>query len=770
MKTYHLPLLLPLLLAACSHSDTVGTTRVPQPTAGIFQASTSTSTAKWLIELESDPTALSAQSIGEQQASFRAQATKQGIHYTELRSYHTLFNGFEVSVSDAEISRLSRLPGVKAVYPVETLTMPEPNSSLLNNSEETPETFTSKEVIGVNVLRKDLGLTGKNVKVAVIDSGLDFNHPAFKNGERIIAKVDFVGDNFGKEGAEPVRGDNPQDCFGHGTHVAGIIGGYDPKKTNADGESFSGVAPDVQLGIYRVLGCAGSTNSAILIDALEQAYLDHMQVVNISIGNSFNNWAAHPAAIVADRMIKKGMVVVASAGNSGTKGAFSMGGVGMGRNVISVASVDKKRRYISASLDKLDKNALPQPAPTNTISKFTSYGLSAELELKPNLSAPGGTILSTYPVIKNTGGYMEIDGTSQAAPHVTGLIALMLQGKPNLSPKEIRERLMNTASIREVSKAIDGKSLVEPAIHQGAGLINAVAAYTSPVSIHPTELSLRDSAHIPAPHKVITLKNTTDAPLVYMLQHRPAVTLSGTVSPESLDSVASITVNNEPLNEPRRITLPPNSETELNLVFTPPSNVPDWSQYSGFLEFSSSLNPTMSVPYAGITGDYLQVPSFGSIEYRKESVSTPVFTDPIEQKNYARDAAAPETMPDFTFENRLINPSVGAYQKDEPGLRIHFAHQIRTFKIDVLNEEGVVVRNVHTQHFVSRSCSNKSWHSTSSCSIHREYTWDGLLDNKTPAPAGIYQLRATALKPLGDENISTDTETYLSPKFRVIRP
>lgn len=96
--------------------------------------------------------------------------------------------------------------------------------------------YYAKGMTGADIAQNELGLTGKGVKVGVIDTGIDVDHPAFKG--RIVAGYDFVGDDYGKDSKYvPVPDDNPDDCNGHGTHVAGIVGG------NVAANNFKGVAP-----------------------------------------------------------------------------------------------------------------------------------------------------------------------------------------------------------------------------------------------------------------------------------------------------------------------------------------------------------------------------------------------------------------------------------------------------------------------------------------------------------------------------------------------
>ena len=164
-----------------------------------------------------------------------------------------------------------------------------------------------------------------------MDTGIDIDHPDLGGGgtnggttfpsARVIAGWDFVGDAFNADPASPAYNPvatpdaNPDDCGGHGSHVAGIVGARGAVK---------GVAPNVSFGAYRVFGCSGSTTADIMIAAMERALADGMDVLNMSIGSTYQ-WPEYPTAKAATRLVNKGVVVVASAGNSGTTGLYSTG-------------------------------------------------------------------------------------------------------------------------------------------------------------------------------------------------------------------------------------------------------------------------------------------------------------------------------------------------------------------------------------------------------------------------------------------------------------
>jgi subtilisin family serine protease len=148
------------------------------------------------------------------------------------------------------------------------------------------------QMTGVDEVHKRLKLTGKNVKVGIIDSGIDYKHPAFaasgategcfaRYGKNCRVKYgwDFVGDAYTSRNS-PKPDSDPMDCNGHGTHVAGIVGGnasnvkVGPKPV----VPWIGVAPDVVFGAYRIFGCTGQTTTDIILAAMEMAFNDGMDV------------------------------------------------------------------------------------------------------------------------------------------------------------------------------------------------------------------------------------------------------------------------------------------------------------------------------------------------------------------------------------------------------------------------------------------------------------------------------------------------------------
>ena len=299
----------------------------------------------WFVELSGAPTAdgNTLTAVQSEKAAFRKAAAAAGISYVERRSFDVLFNGLSIAIGSSERLKLSRLSGVKALYPVEIIQAPIVEKT---NAGAAPDLATAIAMTGADIAQNTLGLSGVGVKVAVMDTGIDFDHPDLGgNGVpgstpfpsvRVTHGYDFVGDAYNADPSSPSYNPVPtpdaipDDCNGHGTHVAGIIG--------ANGK-VRGVAPGVTFGAYRVFGCDGSTEDDIMLAAMERAQADGMQVLNMSIGEAYT-WRQSPTGRAGSRLVNAGMVVVASIGNSGDTGLYSAGAPGVGKNVIGVASFD----------------------------------------------------------------------------------------------------------------------------------------------------------------------------------------------------------------------------------------------------------------------------------------------------------------------------------------------------------------------------------------------------------------------------------------------
>ncbi len=380
----------------------------------------SESTALWFIELAGPPTSegSSPAELGREEAEFRSAAAAAGIGYTEGRRFRTLWNGLTVRSTGKAVAKLRALPGVLAVYPVASVKRKQIEAPPGNESD----LVTALGMTGADVAQAELGLTGRGVRVVVIDSGVDYDHPdlggCFGRGCRVSKGFDLVGDAFNADPASPTYNPvptpdpNPDDCDGHGTHVAGIIG--------ASG-TFKGVAPGVTFHAYRVFGCEGPTTADVMLEAMERAFDGGADVVNMSIGSALQ-WPQYPTAQAADRLVRRGVVVVASIGNEGALGLYAASAPGVGSNVIGVASFDNTHANLASFTVSPDGRRVgysgatgAPPTPTSGVFPLARTGTSTTTNDACAPLPPGSLAGRVALVRRGTCGFAVKAANAQAA-------------------------------------------------------------------------------------------------------------------------------------------------------------------------------------------------------------------------------------------------------------------------------------------------------------------------------------------------------------------
>jgi subtilisin len=259
------------------------------------------------------------------------------------------------------------------------------------------------------------GYTGKGVVVAVLDTGVDYNHQDLKNniwtnskeigGNGIDDDGDgYVDDVYGWNFAD--NNNNTTDTYGHGTHVAGTIAG----ENNNFG--VTGIAYDAKIMPVKVLGNDGSGTYSAIAQGIRYAVDRGANVINLSLGGDYPNSTLESAIEYAD---SKNVTVVMAAGNNGDP-APAYPARYANKHGIAVGAVDRNKNMASYS----------DRAGSDTISYVT---------------APGSSIYSTVPGDK----YATYSGTSMASPHVAGVVGLMLSANPNLTSAQIRQMITETA-------------------------------------------------------------------------------------------------------------------------------------------------------------------------------------------------------------------------------------------------------------------------------------------------------------------------------------
>lgn len=275
---------------------------------------------------------------------------------------------------------------------------------------------------GLQAIRANLtNLTGRGVKIAVLDTGVDTDHPDFAG--RIEATESFV------------PGETVEDGHGHGTHCIGTAAGpANPRQ----GPRY-GVAPEAQILAGKVLSNAGSGSDGQILAGMAWAVSRGARVISMSLGARVRPGELFPQTyeILAQRALERGTVIVAAAGNDSRR-PQDIQPVGRPANCPSILAV--------AALDKAI-------AP----SFFSNAGINGQGG-EINIAAPGRDVHSAAP----GGGYQQMSGTSMATPHVAGAVALLAQATPNASAAELMAGLKSGAF-----------PLTQPLRDVGAGLLQA---------------------------------------------------------------------------------------------------------------------------------------------------------------------------------------------------------------------------------------------------------------------------------------------------------
>jgi len=329
---------------------------------------------------------------------------------------------------------------------------------LLNNSTK---------IIEANKLW-GLGYNGSGIVIAILDTGIDKNHPdlddlddnPLTNDPKVIYEVSFVDYDY-----DGIPDEDPMDYHGHGTHCAGIAAGTG----EASGYTYVGVAPGAYLMNVKVLDSSGGGYWDWIISGIEYATFgpdgiantgDEADIISMSLGGAGS--PRDPVSMAVNNAWDYGIIVVVAAGNSGSQ-YYTVASPAGASKVITVGATDK----------------------SGNLASFSSRGPSIELRMKPDIVAPGVSIIAprannTYMGSVINDYYTSASGTSMATPHVAGASALLLQAFPTSSNNEIKVAIM--------SSAVD---LGYPSYAQGAGLLDVYAAYcflngtwnTVPVSV-----------------------------------------------------------------------------------------------------------------------------------------------------------------------------------------------------------------------------------------------------------------------------------------------
>ena len=379
-----------------------------------------------------------------------------------------------VSATKLQIRQIALLPHVRSVFANATVSLFDQESA---NLVAVPEAQADPDLRGA----APGNLTGQGTTIAVLDTGIDGTHPDVAYGGKLIGNVRLNGSIPGGVGFLPPSTvenvTNTDLVLGHGTFVASVAAGTG----QASGGVYAGIAPGAAL-----LGL--SAGDVFIVNMLEgfDYVLDHAQAMTIRVVNC--SWGSQgwfdpddPVNVATRALYDAGISVVFAAGNHGPS-PDTLNPYSVAPWVIGVGSTAKD----------------------GSTSSFSSRGIFEELLYHPTLTAPGEAIVAAKAgLIEQVGGvsgiadpsegqtvppqyqssYTVSSGTSFAAPHVAGTIALMLQAAPGLTPSQIRTILQKTAT----------PTVLKDRAEVGAGRLDAWAAIAS--AVHPYRTF---GAHIPA--------------------------------------------------------------------------------------------------------------------------------------------------------------------------------------------------------------------------------------------------------------------------------
>jgi len=556
------------------------------------------------------------------------------------REYSNTFTGFALSAPIGSMDAIRGVSGVQSAFiDRETQVSDDANddsddagsgSATTASRSQHPDNLSAQIMMHADKVTQK----GEGKVVAIIDTGVDMSHPAFSGALHGTPAIDSskgaaLARQVGKSGTyvsekfpfayDYADGDNDASPAGaHGTHVAGI--------TAANGDQIMGIAPDAQIIVAKVARSrGGGIPDSALLGALDDMADIKPDVVNMSLGRTAGMDSAADTlfAGVYEKLQNNGTIVDVAAGNEysaayGNKSgknlpyasdpdSSTLGEPSTFAPVVSVASIENARNGRGAY----------------KMSDFSSWGVSPDMRLKPEVTAPGGNIYSSVP----GGGYQYKSGTSMATPQITGVSAVVLervQNDPLFSSMSARQKadvvqnlIMGTAV--PVADPNAGSGAYYSPRKQGAGLVNVQAATTS--SVYPTVNGATDASRPKADlgdgtkgrHFDVPLHNLSGTAATYDLS---AQALSENIS-GGLFTGSSTDWNGKGVSvsfSNNSVTVPAKGEATVGIDVTPGSqfaqwvsaNAPSGTFLDGFVRFTARTNgqSDMTVPYLGFYGSW----------------------------------------------------------------------------------------------------------------------------------------------------------------------
>ncbi|KAJ5663887.1 hypothetical protein N7507_004618 [Penicillium longicatenatum] len=808
----------------------------------------------WLGALLALPLALAGKHGDAVPKSYIVEFSNPHILNLERDLSFALFHGGSFSLlgdtknEAAIVKKISSFSGIKSIAPVREAHLPARQVSVTHDASSTNHahrlsrrgvgySIGSNDVphrmTGVDKLREE-GYLGSGLRVAVVDSGVDYKHPALGG---LIA-------------AQP----NPY--------------------------NFTGVAPNVTLGHYKVASCAKSSSTDLIMEAFKMAYEAKADIITTSIGG-YSGWSEEPWGVLIQRIVQAGVPCMVAVGNDGQHGMFYASDGANGKGAIGVGAVNNlmapmllnKATYstrnstkefgwsisgdadfvngtyqlyplslntsvendgcqvLSSSTPDLSKkivlirrggcsfenkalNAVNAGAknilfynnapgtdqfsftkhgltgigmvPTGTgdervrlaaknttivlrmiskkyastifvnevnsqaggfMSDFTQWGPSNELAQLPSLAAPGGFMISTYPLA--LGGYAVESGTSMATPYFAGCIALLMEARGKTSPGVIQSLFSTNANPNVFNDGVSTYEWLDSVAQQGAGLINAYDAVHSKTIFNVSSISFNDTEHIAPVY--FSINNTGSENILYTIDQVGSGTVytladDGTTTPvffdsgdfmETLTEYASLTFSS------RLVSISPGQTAVVKVTATPPKGL-DATRipiYSGYVTLNGTNGDSFSISYLGAANSMRDVTILDT-KYGDNYLYSSASSTHVQANDLFTLPAPGTTGNNISYPIFKLSSSMGTSLLD----------------IDVKANNGTVLGSVpgYPKHFLSRSATGST-----------QVSWSGELADGTYVANGIYSLRVRALKIFGDLKNDADYDVVETPRFRI---
>ncbi|KAH6687185.1 subtilase [Plectosphaerella plurivora] len=510
-----------------------------------------------------------------------------------------VFAGALVETDDLDIDALPSLPGVVRAWPNERVELLAPIAKRqVQVGGGEADQHAVHWATGVEELH-ERGILGEGVKIGVVDTGIWYTHSAlggaFGPGHKVVGGYDLVGDNWVSGTAKNPDAD-PKDEQGHGTHVAGIIAG------DSSTTGWKGVAPAASLYAYKIFGPGDGTDQATVIEAFLRAYDDGMDIITASVGGR-GGFANNAWAVVADRIADEGVVVTIGAGNSGNGGAYYASTGSSGALTLSVASVEVKR----------NTTTLP--------SWFTSWGGLYDGAVKPDISAPGTDVFSTW-LGEDDEQYVLLSGTSMATPYVAGVAALYISA--NGGREKHGKTLGRDLAMRIVSSGVSVPWLIygggadgafrAPSHQVGTGLVDAKKVVDGTVSAELVRFGLNDTANF-RKYQDVVLRNEGSEKVYFSFEVEKGAGFDMLRSFDARDVGETPRMKYRFEIEPREIgvevkvpqsfDIGPGQTRKARFVFEAPQGLNETAlpAYSGRVVIKGSNGDVLAVPYQGLGFD-----------------------------------------------------------------------------------------------------------------------------------------------------------------------